>query len=305
MHNLFSIIVIIYILIEIGINLVSFHLLFLNMPELILNCLQSFLLGIIQGATEFLPISSTAHLKAVPYFLGWNDPGVSVSASLQLGSAFAIIYYFRKVISVTINSFLSIFIHRKPFKDEDTRLATYIFVASIPIFFFGLLIKLFWPGFSNSNFRGLFFIAIISIIMSILLAFSEIYGKKKKLFKDIKLLDIFLLGISQTLAIFPGVSRSGITLTSALFSGIERQTAARISFLIGIPAISVSGLVELTTLCRTSSAIALLPTILGIISSFFSSIIAIDFLLKFLSKNNAYIFVYYRLAFGIFILTTL
>ena len=127
--------------------------------------LKSFFLGIIQGFTEFLPISSTAHLKVVPYFLGWNDPGVSFSASIQLGSAVAIIYYFRNQISLIIDSFFSIFNHRKVFKDDNTRLATYIFVASIPICIFGFLIKLYWPNYSDSNFRGLFSIAITSILM--------------------------------------------------------------------------------------------------------------------------------------------
>ena len=275
------------------------------MPELILNCVQSFLLGIIQGFTEFLPISSTAHLKVVPYFLGWNDPGVSISASLQLGSAFAIIVYFRDDLLLTISSFLSIFRHRKPFKDQNTRLASYIFLASIPILILGLLTKLFWPGFSDSNFRGLLSIAIVSIIMSLLLALSEIYGKRKKLFSDIKILDIILLGFSQSLALFPGVSRSGVTLTSALFSGIERKTAARLSFLVGIPAISIAGIVELFNLCRTSSAVDIFPIFIGIISSFLSSVIAINYLLKFLAKNNTFIFVVYRMAFGVFILSTL
>ena len=278
------------------------------MPEFnqfISNCVYSFLLGIIQGVTEFLPISSTAHLKVVPYLLGWNDPGTSISAALQLGSAFAIIFYFRGDISLIINSFFSIFNHHKLVKDENTKLATYIFIASIPILSFGLIVKLFWPGFSDSQFRSLFFIAIISIIMSFLLALSEIYGKRNKFFVDIKLIDIILLGVSQSLAIFPGVSRSGITLTSALFSGIERRTAARLSFLVGIPAISISGFVELFTLYKTSLTIDIIPILVGIISSFFSSLIAIYFLLKFLAKNNTYIFVFYRLAFGVFILSNL
>ena len=273
--------------------------------QFIFDCLESFLLGIIQGFTEFLPISSTAHLKVVPYFLGLNDPGASISAALQLGSAGALFYYFKKEIFVLFNSFLSIFKNRKPFKDENTKLAAYIFIASIPILVCGLVVKIFWFGFSESHFRGLFSISITSIFMSILLAFSEIFGKKNKLFEDIKLVDIILLGVSQSLAIFPGVSRSGITLTSALFSGIERKTAARLSFLVGIPAISVSGFVELINLYRTTSSIDIIPIIIGIISAFFSSIIAIDLLLKFLAKNNTFIFVYYRLAFGVFILSTL
>ena len=278
------------------------------MPELnniIFSCIKSFVLGLVQGVSEFLPISSTAHLKVVPYFFGWNDPGVSISASLQLGSAFAIIFYFRNEISVLIKAFSSTFTYRKSFKDENSKLALFILVASIPISIVGLLIKLFCPGFSDSHFRGLFSIAIVSIIMSFLLALSEVYGERKKSFSEIELRDVILLGFSQTLAIFPGVSRSGVTLTSALFSGIQRSTAARLSFLVGIPAISISGFVELITLYRTSSIIDILPTLIGIISSFFSSIIAIDFLIKFLAKNNTFIFIYYRLAFGVFILSTL
>ncbi len=267
--------------------------------------LKSFFLGIIQGLTEFLPISSTAHLKVVPYFLGWDDPGASFSASIQLGSVAAIIYYFRDQISSIFDSFFLNFYHRKVFKDDNNRLATYIFVSSIPICILGFLIKLFWPYYSDSNFRGLFSIAITSIFMGLLLALAEIYGKKKKLFNDINLKDIMFLGLAQSLALFPGVSRSGITLTSALFSGIERKTAARLSFLVGIPAISISGLVELFTLFRTLSAIDILPTIIGIISSFFSSLFAIDLFLKFLAKNNTFVFVYYRLAFGVFILSAL
>ena len=268
-------------------------------------CFKSFFLGIIQGFTEFLPISSTAHLKVVPYLFGWNDLGVSFSASIQLGSAVAIIYYFRNQISLIINSFFSSFNRSKGFKDENSRLFLYIFVASIPILVFGLLIKLYWPNYSDSNLRGLFSIAITSIVMALLLALSEIYGKRNKLFVDINLNDAIKLGLAQSLALFPGVSRSGITLTSALFSGIERNTAARLSFLVGIPAVSISGLVELFSLFRVLSVIDIIPIIIGIISSFFSSIFAIDLFLKFLSKNNTLVFVYYRLAFGIFILTTL
>ena len=268
-------------------------------------CLKSFFLGIVQGFTEFLPISSTAHLKVLPFLFGWDDPGVSFSASIQLGSAAAILFYFRNQISLIIDSFFLIFIHRKMMNDDNTRLSTYIFVASIPIFVFGLIIKLYWPNYSDSNFRSLFSIAIISIFMALMLAISEIYGSKNKLFSDINFKDIVLLGFAQSLAIFPGVSRSGVTLTSALFSGIERNTAARLSFLVGIPAISISGLVELITIFRTSTLLDFIPIIIAIISSFFSSILAIDFFLKFLTKNNTFVFVYYRLVFGALILSTL
>tara|TARA_Y100001968_G_scaffold316668_1_gene344797 strand:+ start:351 stop:1190 length:840 start_codon:yes stop_codon:yes gene_type:complete len=266
---------------------------------------KSIFLGIIQGLTEFLPVSSTAHLKILPYLLGWNDPGMSFSAAIQLGSVMAIIYYFRKQISLILYSFFTIFHHRNVFKDNNTKLATYIFIASIPICIFGVLIKIYSPNFSDSNFRGFYFIAITSILMAVLLALAEVFGKGEKLLADINITDVILLGLAQSLAVFPGVSRSGITLTSGLFSGIERKTAARLSFLVGIPAISISGLVELISLFRTLSIMDIIPVIIGIISSFFSSLFTIDFLLKFLAKNNTFIFVYYRLAFGCLILSTL
>ena len=276
-----------------------------ELDHFIFNCFKSFLLGIVQGITEFLPISSTAHLKVVPYFLGWKDPGVSISASLQLGSAFAILLYFRKEINIIYHSFITILRHQRFFMNDNTTFATYIFLANIPIFILGLFIKLFYPGFSDSNFRGLFSISIVSIVMALLLAISEIYGDKNKSFSSINLKDIVLLAISQSLAIIPGVSRSGITLTAALFSGIKRETAAKLSFLVGIPAISISGLVEFFILFKNSSSIDLLPIIIGIISSFFSSIISIHLFLRFLVNNNTFIFVFYRLAFGVFILSNI
>ncbi len=266
---------------------------------------KSLLLGIIQGFTEFLPISSTAHLKVVPHLFGWSDPGVSLSAALQLGSALAIIFYFKEEMNAIIKSFFSIIRHRIFLEDDNTRLSTYIFLANIPIFVVGFLFKLFWPEFSTSNFRSLFSIAIISILMALLLGASEIYGKRNKFFSDVNLKDVILIGISQSLAIFPGVSRSGITLTSALFSGIERQTAARLSFLVGIPAISISGLVELLSILKTSSLIDIIPTTIGIMSSFFSSIIAIELFLKFVVRYNTFVFVYYRLAFAALIVSIL
>ena len=118
-----------------------------ELNQFLFNCIQSFLLGIIQGVTEFLQISSTAHLRIIPYLLRWNDPGISVTASLQLGSAFAIACYFRKDILAIIKSFLFTLRHGKSIKDENSTLATYIFIANIPIIVFGTFIKLFWGDF--------------------------------------------------------------------------------------------------------------------------------------------------------------
>ncbi len=271
----------------------------------ILHCWQSFVLGIVQGLTEFLPISSTAHLKIIPLLLGWKDPGISVSASLQLGSAIAIVLYFRQDLGDIINALFSFSVHKKIYNYENYRLAKYILIASLPICSFGLVIKIFWLNYYDSFLRSLTSIAIVSILMALLLLFSDIYGRKVKGIEDINIKNIIVIGIAQAFALIPGVSRSGITLTSALYSGLNRNSAARLSFLVGIPAITISGLVELLTLVRFLTFAEIIPLSIGIISSFLTSLLAIDFLLRFLKSNNTYIFVIYRLIMGCCLLLTL
>ncbi len=271
----------------------------------IFHCWQSFVLGIVQGLTEFFPISSTAHLKIIPVFLGWEDPGVSISASLQLGSAIAIILYFKHDLNIIIKPLFSSLINRKLYNEENNRLAKYIFIASLPICIMGLLIKIFWLNYYDSFLRSLSSIAIVSIFMALILLFSDIYGRKEKGIDDLSINNIIFIGISQAFALIPGVSRSGITLSSALYAGLNRNSAARLSFLVGIPAITISGFVELLTLLRFLTLSEITPLLIGIISSFISSLIAIDFLLKFLKSNNTYIFVVYRLIMGFLLLLSL
>ena len=266
------------------------------------NLFQAIVLGFVQGMTEFIPISSTAHLKAVPVFFGWGDPGVTFSAVIQLGSIAAVLWYFWSDLSqITTGMFKAI--SKSDYKSQDFWLAVGIAVGTIPIVICGLAIKIFVPDFDNSPLRSMTAIAIASIVMALLLALSEKIGTHKRDFKDLTAKDGILIGFAQALAIIPGVSRSGSTITAGLFINLERATAARFSFLLGIPAITLAGLVELKDALETGlNSSGLVPLIAAIISSAVFSYLAIAWLIKFLQRRSTWVFVWYRLGFGIFIL---
>lgn len=267
-----------------------------------MNVWQAIFLGFIQGATEFLPISSTAHLKVVPVALGWGDPGVAFSAVIQLGSIAAVLWYFWKDLSRIFKGATRA-IALKDYMDFDFRLCIGIVFGTLPILICGIIIKIFIPDFDNSPLRSMSAIAIASIVMSILLGLAEKFGKRQRDFEKLIMVDGLLMGVAQALAVIPGVSRSGATLTAGLFLNLERETAARFSFLLGIPAISIAGLVQLQDFFAAGvdgSQIASL--VAGIISSAVFSYLAIASLLRFLKTQTTWVFVWYRLIFGIFIL---
>ena len=266
------------------------------------NLFQAIVLGFVQGATEFIPISSTAHLKAIPVLFGWGDPGVSFSAVIQLGSLAAVLTYFWQDISQITRGMIKA-VRTSDYDAQEFWLAVGIAVGTIPIVFFGLLLKIFEPDFYENIFRSMPSIAIVSIVMALLLAFAESVGNQKRDFSDLSLKDGILIGFAQALAIIPGVSRSGSTMTAGLFNNLQRATAARFSFLLGIPAIALSGLVELKGMFDSGIAgTGLLPLIGGLISSAIFSYLAIAWLLEFLKRRSTWVFVWYRLGFGVFIL---
>ncbi len=269
------------------------------------NLFQAIVLGFVQGATEFIPISSTAHLKAVPIFFGWGDPGVAFTAVIQLGSIAAVIWYFWSDLGqITAGMFKAI--RTSDYESQDFWLAVGIAVGTIPIMLFGLAIKTFIPDFDNSPIRGMTSIAIASIIMALLLALAEYLGKQKRNFEDLTVKDGIIMGLAQVLALMPGVSRSGSTMTAGLFINLDRASAARFSFLLGIPAITIAGLVEFKDLIETDAASSgFLPLIAGLISSAVFSYLAIAWLLEFLKRRSTWVFVWYRLGFGVFILVSL
>ncbi len=262
------------------------------------NCWHYFVFGIIQGVSEFLPISSTAHLKVLPLIFGWNDPGVSVTATIQLGSIFAIIMYFREDLKHIIRGISKAIIEKK-WSEEKAQVGLALIQGTIPIALTGLCIKLFWRGFGNSSLRSIPSIAIVSIVMALLLFYAEKIGAKRKTIKRIKSKDGFWIGIGQMLAVIPGVSRSGVTLTAALIYGFKREDAARFSFLLGIPAITIAGLVELKNALAIDQSFRFLPLIIGIITSTIVSLVSIDWLIKFLQRSSTKLFIVYRLLFGI------
>lgn len=264
--------------------------------------LQAFILGIVQGVTEFLPISSTAHLKVVPVLLWGEDPGVAFTAVIQLGSIAAVLWYFwQDLTQITTGSLEAI--RKADYFAPEFRMAVGIVAGTIPILAGGLLIKIFVPDFDRSPLRSMTTIAIASILMSLLLALAEKLGQRTRKFENLKPIDGILMGLAQTLALVPGVSRSGSTLTAGLFMGMERVAATRFSFLLGIPAITIAGLVELAGILKKGIGDAsFLPLMVGIVSSAIFSYLSIALLLKFFQNHSAWIFVWYRLAFGVFIL---
>jgi undecaprenyl-diphosphatase len=270
-----------------------------------INLVQALVLGIVQGLTEFLPISSTGHLKFVSVIMGWGNPSLAFTASLELGSIAAVVWYFWKdIIQITVGAFKAI--QNADYQSQNLQLVAGIALGTVPIAFCGLIIKLFVPGFENSPLRTLGAIAIASILMSVLLGLAENFGKRQRNFATLGLLDGVLMGLAQAMAIIPGISRSGSTLTAGLFMGLERATAARFSFLLAIPAIILTGLVELKDALEEGlGGDQLIPLIVGIFSAAIVSYAAIGWLLHYLQNRSTWIFVWYRLAFGVLLLVLL
>ena len=263
--------------------------------------LRFILYGLIQGLTEFIPVSSTAHLKVISLFFGIDDPGPSLSAIIQIGSILALVWYFRNDIfklrdQYPKNIFDSLF-HEKLFRS--------ILIGTIPIVLLGGTIKLFFPYFFDEILRSNLSIAIVSFIMAIFMYLADSSKKGSINLKNHSYSNSFFIGLSQAFAVFPGVSRSGITISTALVNGWERRDAAKFSFLLGIPAISLAAIVEFISSFNEIFSLSFLPLVIGLTTTFISSLLAIDFLLKYLSSNGLKIFIIYRLIFGFLILLNL
>ncbi|MGB1623056.1 MAG: undecaprenyl-diphosphate phosphatase, partial [Synechococcus sp.] len=252
-------------------------------------CWRNFILGVVQGLTEFLPISSTAHLKAVPVLLGWGDPGVSVTAAIQLGSIVAVIAYFKADLSQVLRGIGRALRHGQ-WRAPEARLGIAMAIGTVPILVVGLAIKLFGhQAYEQSPLRSVPAIALVSIVMAVLLALAEGIGARRKGLSTVSGRDGLLVGTAQLLALIPGVSRSGSTLTASLLDGWKRPDAARFSFLLGIPAISLAGLVELRGAVAAAGSAGPLPLLVGILSAAVVSWLAIDWLLKFLQRHSTWV----------------
>ncbi|MBF0287055.1 MAG: undecaprenyl-diphosphate phosphatase [SAR324 cluster bacterium] len=265
-----------------------------------MNWFQAIVLGIVQGMTEFLPISSTAHLRIVPHLLGWEDPGAAFSAVIQLGTLVAVLVYFRsEIIQLVLGAWKSL-VKRNLWLSDDSRLAWAIVVGSLPIVLLGLTFK----GYIESEARSLALIGSSLIVLAVFLYISERISSKSREISSLSVKDVFLIGICQAFALIPGCSRSGSTIMGGLFLGLNRESAARFSFLLGLPAIGGSGLLELFSLLKEGlGQEGLLNIMIGIAVAFVSGYLSIELLLQFLKKYGTLPFVIYRVVLGILILS--
>jgi len=271
------------------------------------NVFQSIILGIVQGLTEFLPVSSTAHLRIVPALLHWGDPGTAYSAVIQLGTVLAVVVYFFPDLKKIYGSFFSdlprLFKNERPrLKSFESKLGFWILFSTLPICFFGLLFK---EPIENGWVRSLNVISVSLIFVGILLFIAEKIGKQERTLQKINFLDSLWIGFAQSLALIPGVSRSGSTIIAALFLGIKREDAARFSFLLSVPAVVLSGLFELRTFIvsvKSGEELIWINIIAGVISAFISGYFSIDFLLKYLKNHKTYVFVIYRVLLGLLVM---
>jgi len=264
----------------------------------------------VQGVTEFLPISSTAHVTLagkIMNLISSENPKkwTSFLAIIQLGTLLAVLFYFRKDIMDIVKDFMKENLSgRKKFtaQSQNSKMGWLIIVGSIPVFTLGFLFKDLIEGSLTKN---LYVITFSIIFFAILLAIAEKTASFKKGMKNITIIDSVLIGVAQVFALVPGSSRSGVTITGGLLLGLQRETAARFSFLLSIPAVFASGLFQLYEALRYFDNSMIVSLIIATIFSAISGYLAIDFLLKFLRKYSTFIFVYYRFALGIIILILL
>ncbi|MBW4594050.1 MAG: undecaprenyl-diphosphate phosphatase [Brasilonema angustatum HA4187-MV1] len=272
-----------------------------NLDFTSLGWIDVIILGIVQGITELLPISSTAHMRIVPTLLGLQDPGSAFSAAMQLASLTAVLSYFwkdlKKLTGETVRA-----ITGQDYQSSSFRLMLGLLLGTLPISVAGLLLKPILNA-CDSPMRGLVVIGAASIVMSLLLAIAEKRGERDRTFEKITLWDGIWVGVAQAFALIPGVSRSGSTLTAALFLGMERETAAKFSFLLGLPAVILAGALELHTLFKAGlSGAGWLTLLIGLISASISAFVAIWGLLRYLEKHSTLIFIFYRFGMGIFLI---
>ena len=261
-----------------------------------MNYLKYLFYGIIQGFTEFLPISSSAHLKVLSEFFGLQDPGSSLSAIIQIASVLAILVFFSK----DIRNINGIFFENNYYYKNKILIS--ILIGSISIIFLGAFVKFIIPYFYESYLRSNLLIGIVSILTAFLMYLSQLKNNKDISLENHSLFNSFIIGLGQSFAIIPGVSRSGITITIALLLGWKRVDAAKFSFLLGIPAISLAAFVEIFSSIKENLFISYGPLIVALISAFITSYISIKFLIRYISFKGLKIFIFYKIFFGLLIL---
>lgn len=260
-----------------------------------MDLLQSLILGAIQGITEFFPVSSTAHLVLLPWFFSWTDQGLPFNVALHMGSLLAIIYYFWRDWILIIREFIES-VKSGSFEGRPNgKTGLYLIIATIP----GALAGILFEQYAAGILRHPLAIAFTLSFFGVLLYFSDRTSKKNREVREMNFYDCIIIGLSQAFAIIPGVSRSGVTITGAMFRNLNRQEAAKFSFLLGAPLIAGAGVFEARHL--EYSAVMSVPFIAGVLASAVFAFLAIKFLLKFVKKSSYTVFVIYRLGLAVLI----
>jgi len=264
------------------------------------DLLQAIVLGIVQGLTEFLPISSSGHLRIVPAFAGWEDPGAAFTAIIQLGTMAAVVLYFREDLLRIARAWLASLRDPQRRRDLDARVGWYLIIGTIPISIFGLAFK----DQIETGARDLYVIGTTLIVLGLVLLVAEKVSRRERDLSTLTRRDAIVIGFAQALALIPGVSRSGATITAGLFLGFDRIAAARFSFLLSIPAVVLSGLFELKGVLDGSveGAVGAVPTAVATLLAFVSGYASIAFLLRFLTTHTTGVFVAYRVVLGVAVL---
>ncbi len=263
-----------------------------------MSTLEAIVLGLVQGLTEFLPISSTGHILFVPALAGWPDPGAAFSAVIQLGTMAAVLVYFRTDLWRMAVAFVKSFVGDRPLwrsDDSDARIGWYIVLGTIPISIIGIV----FADQIENDVRSLSLVAVVMILFSFVLMAADLKGAQDRDVKQLTLRDGIIIGLFQALALIPGVSRSGATISGGLFLGLDRESATRYSFLLSVPAVVLSALFELRKIGDGAGAsVDVAPTIIATVLAFISGYLAIAFLLRFVRTHNFAVFVVYRVAVG-------
>ena len=262
-----------------------------------MSAIEAIVLGLVQGLTEFLPISSSGHLRIVPAMLGWEDPGAAFTAVIQLGTMAAVLVYFRRDLWRIAVAWLREL--RTPWRERSTesKLGWFIVLGTIPISIFGIAFQ----DQIESGARDLYLIGSALILFSFVMLFAERVGKRQRELTDMNVRDGLFVGFAQALALIPGVSRSGATISAGLLRGFDRAAAARYSFLLSVPAVVLSGLFELRELGHGDSASAG-TTMVATLAAFASGYAAIAWLLRYLATHTLTVFVAYRIPLGVAVL---
>ncbi|MFC6285228.1 undecaprenyl-diphosphate phosphatase [Nocardioides sp. GCM10027113] len=259
-----------------------------------MDLLKAVFLGILQGLTEFLPISSSAHLRIFPELFGWGDPGAAFTAVVQIGTELAVLIYFRKDIW-RIGSTWTKSLFKAEYRGHlDSRMGWFIIIGSLPIVVLGILLK----DIIEKDFRNLWIIGTTLIALGLVLGLADRVGSNRRQIRDLSLRDAILMGCAQAMALIPGVSRSGATISMGRFLGYERAAATRYAFLLAIPAVVGAGLFELPEIPHGDNSYGWGPTILATVVSFVVGYAAIAWLLRYVSTHSYLPFVLYRVGLG-------